>query len=786
MKFSVNWLREFVDLPKNPEEIADLLTRAGIETKNIETRGAKIDNVIVSQITASSRHPNADRLTVCEVDDGSGTKRQIVCGATNYKVGDKVPLALPEATLPNGTEIRKSKLRGVESEGMLCSPIELGLGEDASGLLILSPDAKIGAPIGDLFPADTILVVEITPNRGDLLSHFGLAREIAALSGEKLREPSPLRTADTTASGVKISATRECPFFSARRIENVKVGPSPQWLRSKIESVGIRSINNIVDISNFVMLELGQPTHAFDADKLKGGINVRLALDGEKFLALDRKTYSLNRDNVVVADEERAVGIAGVMGGEETGVTDSTKNILLESAYFLPASVRRTARNLNLPSDASYRFERGVDPDMILRASHRATELIREIAGGTLATEIQVAGKLPPNPADVSLSYEKCDRVIGIAIKPRTVDEILTRFGLKKTKSTRLRGATARQASTAATWKIPGYRRDLQRDVDLIEEVLRAYGIDKIPRTTRSRFMPVSPADRSHDLETLLLRERLTGSGLSEVRTSKLISGSASAFSEGAIELRNPLSEDHVALRPSLISGLLGVLERNIRAGTESVSIFEIGRAFIPPSGKEERHVGILLWGNVASAPNWRSQAKRSLDLFDLKGALECVVPNLSFRPAKFPDLAIAVEVWSGDQRIGFGGQLSASKSGAPGSVFVAELHADLLLATGESAKKFQELDRYPAITRDIAMIVPDEISHEKILCTIEEPHEPLLERVDLFDLFTEQIGAAQKSLAYRLTYRNRSRTLTNEEVTEVHARIRERLKRELGVTLRE
>src|SRR5205085_1007424 len=261
MKFSVNWLREFVDLPENSEEIADLLTRAGVETENIETRGAKIEHVIVSQITAASRHPNADRLTVCEVDDGSGTKRQIVCGATNYKVGDKVPLALPGAKLPNGLEIRKSKLRGVESEGMLCSPIELGLGEDASGLLILSPDAKVGAPIGDLFPTDTILDVEITPNRGDLLSHFGLAREIAALSGEKLREPHPLRTADTTPSGVTISATAECPFFSVRRIENVKVGPSPQWLRAKLESVGIRSINNIVDISNFVMLELGQPTH---------------------------------------------------------------------------------------------------------------------------------------------------------------------------------------------------------------------------------------------------------------------------------------------------------------------------------------------------------------------------------------------------------------------------------------------------------------------------------------------------------------------------------------------
>jgi phenylalanyl-tRNA synthetase beta chain len=791
MKFSVNWLREFVDLPKNPEEIAELLTRAGIETKNIETRGANIDQVIVSQIIASSRHPNADRLTVCEVDDGSGTKRQIVCGATNYKVGDKVPLALPGAKLPNGTEIRKSKLREVESEGMLCSPIELGLGEDAFGLLILSPDAKIGAPIDDLFPADTILDLEITPNRGDLLSHFGLAREIAALTGTSFRaersgvEESRGKTEGNAAGSldfardderVKISATRECPFFSARKIENVKVGPSPQWLRAKIESVGIRSINNIVDISNFVMLELGQPTHAFNADKLKGGINVRLARDGEKFLALDGKTYLLKPDNCVVADQDRAVGIGGVMGGEETAVTDSTKNILLEAAYFLPASIRRTARDLNLTSDASYRFERGVDPDMILRASHRATELMREVAGGTPANEVHVAGKPPVNPADVSLSYEKCDRVIGIAIEPQTVDEILTRFGLKKAKS----------MSKGGTWKIPSYRRDLQRDVDLIEEVLRAYGIDRIPGTTRGRFMPMSAADRLHDLETLFLRERLAGSGLSEVRTSKLISRSASAFSEGAIELRNPLSEDHVALRPSLISGLLGVLERNVRAGAESVSIFEIGRAFIPPSGKEERHLGILLWGDVASTPNWRLQTKRSLDLFDLKGGLECVVPNLSFRPAKFPDLALAVEVWSGNQLIGFGGQLSASKSSAPGSVLIAELHADLLLARGDSLKKFRELDRYPSITRDIAMIVPDEISHERILRTIEEPREPLLERVDLFDLFTEQIGVARKSLAYRLTYRAKNRTLTNEEVTAAHARIRERLKRELGVTLRE
>src|SRR5947207_9303903 len=696
MRFCVNWLAEFVDLPKNAEEIAELLAGAGVETKNIKTGGAKIDKVIVSQVTASSRHPNADRLTVCEVDDGSGTKRQIVCGATNYKVGDKVPLALPGAKLPNGTEIRKSKLRGVESEGMLCSPIELGLGEDASGLLILSPDARVGAPIADLFPADTILDVEVTPNRADLLSHFGLAREIAALSGSSFRaERSEVEESRRKPQGkatgsldyarddglVTIAATRECPFFSLRKIDNVKVGPSPQWLRAKIESVGVRSINNIVDISNFVMLELGQPTHAFDADKLNGGINVRLARDGEKFLALDGKTYSLNPDNCVIADQKRAVGIGGVMGGEETGVTDLTKNIWLESAYFLPASIRRTARGLNLQSDASYRFERGVDPDMILRASQRAAELMREIADGTPAKEIHVAGELPADPADISFSYEKCSRVIGVAIDPETVDEILTRFGLRKTAGT----------NQSASWKIPSYRRDLKRDVDLIEEVVRSYGIDKIPGRTRGRFMPTSAADRSHDVETLFLRHRLTGLGLSKVRTSKLISRSAMA-SDKAFELRNPLSEDHVALRPNLISGLLDVLERNIRVGAESVSIFEIGRAFIPPSGKEERHLGILLWGNVASAPNWRSQARRSLDLFDLKGALECVVPNLWSRPGKFPDLALAVEVWSGDQRIGFGGQLSAGKSSAPGSMLVAELHADLLLEN-ESVKKFRGLD---------------------------------------------------------------------------------------------
>src|SRR6266550_2857995 len=776
MKFSVNWLREFVDLPKNPEEIAELLTRAGIETEKIETRGAKIDKVIVSEITASSRHPNADRLTVCEVDDGSSTKRQIVCGATNYKVGDKVPLALPGAKLPNGTEIRNSKLRGVRSEGMLSSPIELGLGEDASGLLILSPDAKIGAPIGDLFPADTILDVEITPNRGDLPSHFGLAREIAALSGRKLKSMPRDANIEIKKSGVTIAATRECPFFSARKIANVKVRPSPQWLRANIESVGIRSINNVVDVSNFVMLELGQPTHAFDADKLSGEINVRLAREGEKFLALDGKTYALTPENLVIADDERAVGIAGVMGGEESGVTESTRNVLLESAYFLPASIRRTARELNLPSDASYRFERDIDPEMILPASTRVTELICEVAGATSAPTVAVAGELPPDPPDVSLRYEGLDQLLGIHIEPATADGILTRFGLTKSDS-----------ASHPRWKIPSYRRDLQREVDLIEEIIRAHGIEKIPSADRSRFTPLSEADRNFDFETKLRRD-LIALGLTEARTSSLIARSELAKATGAIELRNPLSEDHVALRTSLIAGLLGAVARNIRAGAERIALFEIGNTFSPPTGEQQRKLAIALCGQVTSGTDWRGAKKRQLDFFDLKGALNAV-GAFEFRRSSQPSFVLMAEIFYQTDRIGYGAQLSATTS-ATAPVLVAEIDLARIAQTKEDAKPFKEIDRYPEVTRDIAMFVGPKVTHAEILAAIASANEPLLEKVELFDLFMENDGKGmpemKKSLAYSLTYRDKNRTLTSEEVSAVHARIRERLRNDVGAELRE
>ena len=381
-----------------------------------------------------------------------------------------------------------------------------------------------------------------------------------------------------------------------------------------------------------------------------------------------------------------------------------------------------------------------------------------------------------------------------MTIKSKTIDQTLERFGLSK--STRLRKATARQASkskkkeTRTIWKIPSYRRDLRRDVDLIEEVIRAYGIDKVTGTDRSRFTPSSAADNAHDLETDL-RMTLVARGFDEARTSKLLPRGAIAFGESAIELRNPLSEDHVALRPSLIPGLLGVLGRNVRAGVERVAIFELGRIFLKSDGKEERKLGLLVWGNSASASNWKAQTKRRLDFFDLKGALESLaIPALSLRRSEHRDLALATEILSGDQIVGVAGQLAASRAStidAPGAVFIAEVQVDLVLDARRSAKTFRELERFPAVTRDIAMIVPDKINHAEILRVIENPKEPLLESVELFDLFIgEELGAARKSLAYTLTYRDPSRTLTSEEVTAAHAKIRERLRHELSAELRE
>ncbi len=778
MKFSVNWLREFVDLPASVDELADLLTFAGIEIEGIERRGGNFDNVVVGQIRESIQHPNADRLSVCQVDDGSGQMRQIVCGAKNYKVEDKVPVALPGAALPNGLKIKVSKLRGVESQGMLCSPSELKISEESDGLLILSPDATVGAPFASLFQPDEILDVEITPNRGDLLSYNGLAREIGALTGKAARLPQIAEPKTTANDGIKLLAPRECTFYSARRIENISVKQSPDWLRTKLEAVGLRSINNIVDITNFVMLELGQPLHAFDADKLKGGITVRLARAGETFLALDGKNYSLGPNELMIADDARAIGIGGIMGGEDTGVTASTRNVLLESAYFSPSSVRRTARTLGLPSDASYRFERGVDAAMTLRASERAALLMRELAGGQPSATVAIAGEAPVSLINVRLRYQRCDQLLGVVVPRSEVDRDLRNFGLSPTNA----------STEGTTWKIPSYRGDLRREVDLIEEVVRLYGINKIPARNCSLYSPLSAADRAYDFEKRF-RQRLSARGFSEARTSALV-----PRDNVAVEVRNPLSEDHVALRPSLSDGLLNVLERNLRAGAQSVRIFELGRVFASPDAKEEKHLALLCSGNAESDLHWRTgSSKRKLDFFDLKGAIAAAsVESLVFRRTERAGFAFAAEILTGKIVIGFAGQLTnarASRLGASAPVCLLEIQLDPLAKEDSGITKFVELDKFPSVTRDIAMIVPAALTHEEVMRSIMA--EPLLQRIQFFDLLAgkeaeEKFGAGRKSMAYTLTYRDKNRTLTSDEVTVVHTRIRERLKSELGAELRE
>ena len=785
MKFSLNWLGEFVELPNDAAQLAELLTLAGVEIEGIANRGANFDHVVVAQITSSTPHPNANRLSVCQVDDGSGQPRQIVCGAKNYKVGDKVSLALPGAVLPNDFKIKASKLRGVESQGMLCSEKELALSDESAGLLILSPAARIGAPIGELIPNDTILDVEITPNRADLLSHYGLAREIAALTQKPLRALDILEPATSESEAVRIGAPHECPFYSARRIENVTIGPSPDWLRAKLEAVGLRSVNNVVDVTNFVMLECGQPLHAFDADKLTGGINVRLAQPNEKFLALDGRIYNLYPKNLLIADAQRGVAIGGVMGGEDTGVTATTRNLLLESAYFSPSSIRRTARELNLPSDASYRFERGVDPGMILRASARAAQLLGEIAGGSAARETIVAGVLPAPPTGFSLRYAHCNQLIGVTVPPAEADQILEGFGLQKL------GGTEEQS----TWNIPSYRSDLRREVDLIEEIVRVYGISRISGVNRGCFAAISVADRRYDFEAKL-RQRLAARGFCEARTSALVSRDSlgTGFTEQAVALRNPLSEDHVALRPSLVPGLLGALERNLRAGAKSVRLFEIGSVFLPPDGVEARRLVLLLSGPVESEANWRAGRARLLDLFDLKGALDALgLGPLGWERSENANFALAAGIYSDITLLGVAGQVSAahaSKAGAATPVFIAELNLPNEREITRQARRFQELQRFPSVTRDIALLAPGTLTHAEILAALTSAAEPLLAKVELFDLFSgeaaENLGGGRKSLAYSLTYRDKNRTLTHDEVNAAHNRIRARLKSELDVELRE
>lgn len=779
MKVSLSWLKEFVPFAGTVGELNALLTRAGLEVAAVETRGTDFPKVVVGRILESVPHPNADRLSVTRVDDGSGHPRQIVCGAKNYRVGDKVPVALPGAVLPGDFKIKVGKLRGVESEGMLCSAKELRLAEDADGLLILPVDTKIGAPIGEIFPPEVVVEIDITSNRPDWLSHLGIAREIAANADLPLRAPA-IAAAPTRedAAVATIADSAACPFYSVRRISGVKVGPSPDWLKRRLESIGLRSINNVVDVTNLVTMELGQPLHAFDAAKVAGGIVVRRALGEEKFLALDGREYALRATDLVIADSAKAVALAGVMGGEDSGVTEATADILLESAYFDAPGIRATARGLDLSSDSSYRFERGVDPAGVLPASARAAQLILEVAGGTADDAIVTAGALPPPEWTVGLRYARCRSLLGLDLSNDVIDASLTKLGLSK----------AAADAESATWRVPSFRGDLTRDVDLIEEVIRLVGIENVAGRVGGEPAHASPADVAYDAG-MNVRRTLAGLGFSEARTSTLVARPAG---DGFLALRNPLGEEQSALRPTLLGGLFAALTRNVNFGAAAVRLFELGRVF---AAAEEEDVPTL--GLVATGPGlprtWRNAEGSGFDLFDLRGVIETLAPGAEFERIADPRFGLALEVRIGGFIVGVAGQLSpgaARDLGARGAVVAAELRFDALQAAALAPRAFVPIAKFPATTRDVAAIMPRALGFGELARVVNEAGEPLLVGLEPFDVFTDDSGAKlpadRKSLAFSLTFRSPERTLTTEEINAACDRLKGRLREQLGIEFRE
>jgi phenylalanyl-tRNA synthetase beta chain len=781
MKLSLSWLKEFLPLDQPVAEIVEALIFSGVEVEGIQQHGADFDKVIVAQIESFERHPNADRLSVCRVNDGSGLPRQIVCGAKNFSAGDKVPLALPGAILPSGVKIKASKLRGVESEGMLCSARELTLAEDGEGLLILSGDARIGKPLSELFPPDTVIEVEITPNRPDQLSHYGIARELSALldlSPAKLPNVNVVPD-QRNAAVVQLDAPDACPLYAARIIRGIQVGPSPGWLQQRLEAAGVRSINNVVDVTNYVMLELGQPFHAFDLAKLSGGIVVRMAGPGERLLALDGKEYQLNPTDLLIADHERAVAIAGVMGGEQSGVTATTTDVLLEAAYFDPNWIRRTSRRLGLISESSFRFERGVDPGAVLFCGARAADLIVQIAGGQADPYTVIGGAVADSDRIVELRPERCEKLLGIPV-PNSAD-LLARLGLKNVGGNR--------------WRIPSYRPDLLREVDLVEEVCRMAGIRKIPSRLLASATESSKSDRVHD-ELMHLRLKLSGLGLFEARSLTLVDERSLEYllepPADPLKLRNPLSEDQRILRSSLVPGLIRATERNFNRGATSVAIFEIGRVFKVATKEESIALAVVVSGERQSK-TW-NQAAATFDLFDLKGILNTAVSKeltlVRDQPTGFAPLLCRVVDGEG-QTIGRIAQVRpglAKELGARDPVLVAELALD----PGKAGKefKYKALDRFPAITRDIAFVADKELKYQAVLDAITSAHEPLLVDVRLFDLFVDSTGekvpADKKSIACSLTYRATDRTLAQDEANAAHGRVKSQLADRLGVTFRE
>jgi phenylalanyl-tRNA synthetase beta chain len=807
MKVTLNWLRQYVDFDSSPSELAERLTMLGLEVESMHKIGGEFEGIVVAQVITRDKHPNADKLSLCRVNDGKG-ERQIVCGAQNFKAGDKVPLVLPGSTLPAKPgeppfTIKVGKIRGIESHGMLCSPEELGLPEKVDGLLILREDAVVGQPFAAYLgrtDIDVVYDLEITPNRPDWNSIIGIARELGALTGKPLRLPEinipPAQiSAEATEKFVQVRVEQPvlCPRYTARLVYGVKIGPSPDWLRSALEKTGLRSINNVVDVTNYVMLETGQPLHAFDfrllapASSGVPAIVVRVARPAEKFVTLDGKEHTLSDQTLLIADETKAVALAGVMGGLNSEINPGTTDVLIESACFKPQNIRATSKNLELRTDSSYRFERGADPGICEWASRRAAQLILQTAGGALLDPPIDCYPAPLPPREITLRHDRTNALLGVPVPADDQNNILERLGLVR--------------SGQAAFRVPSFRVDLKREVDLIEEIARFYGIEKIPATPPRGAIGTHPYDLVHDQLTDA-RRILTGLGLNEAQGQTLISDTAARLFADASQiaaLKYPLSGDMNVLRPSLLPGLLDALHHNIARQNSDLAFFEIGRVFCQVGGKfkEERRLAIALTGH-RFAPFWSGADREAkFDIYDLKGALEEFSEQFGLRGLSWirheGDQSFFLEsaaIQIGKLALGQAGQLSPvlqKKYDLRDPVFLAELNFDQALARRVPAKSFKALPMFPAIRRDVAMLVPELTSHEAVAGVVKQVRPAHLEKFELFDIFRgRNIPAGQKSLAYAFTYRNPERTLTDAEVNSAHEKLVEKFKQTLQAVIRD
>ncbi|RKX35336.1 MAG: phenylalanine--tRNA ligase subunit beta [Verrucomicrobia bacterium] len=799
MKVSTRWLKKYVALDQAPSAIERALTMLGFEVEGVEETGIPpLENVVVGEVLEHNPHPNADRLSVCLVDAGPEHGRKtIVCGARNYKVGDRVPVALPGALLPGGFKIKKSKLRGVASDGMMCSGSELGHDDDADGLLILSDSPALGLGINEVFPeGDVVFDIEVTPNRPDCLSHLGLARELAAHFGLKLKYPD-IRFSGTAANqaglhglldSVVVESDELCPLYLAHVISGVKVGPSPLWMQGLLRAVGLRPINNIVDVTNYVLLESGQPLHAFDAAQLKGNrIVIRTASNGEVFTTLDGKERKLSSRMLTIADGERTVAIAGVMGGESSEVSDETTDIVLESAYFRPSGIRWTSRRLGLSTDSSYRFERGVDALSVSYAAYRAIDLILETAGGKVCDPIFKVGAEKAWDNEIRLSPAYVRKRLGFDISDDTIRESLESLELRVDREEE----DEENGGVIWTIAIPSFRLDLDRPIDLVEEILRVHGTDKIPPAS-----VISPGIVSGDdpvtVFTRAASGYLVGQDFHECINYTLRSGDEikHGFSNVLAEelkLANPIIEDQTHLRATLVPGLIDVLKLNQARHTGASHLFECGRIFREREGAVDEMIGVgFAIGEDLDRVSWRKTG--AADFFAAKRRILRLAALAGIDTTLFEvePLPVTEGGWQSGHAAGYDdpeGRFTVRF----GLLDVGELHrenirgkvvAGLLtvspefLATKGRRAKFQPFSSYPPALRDLALIVDRSTPSGRVggdllalgRKTIEGEFE--LAAVDLFDLYEgDGLPEGARSLAFSLSYGSITRTLTDDEV---------------------